>query len=177
MASISAIETLASLLESGRARPLVNTDRFAPSAVYDLQYRMFIVASAFEIHAKPFLLGQRRINSARLKLFQFVAFRPWLMPVIRKWSEDQGYAQQSILSPQQLRRGFLGDKMHEDVVEFLVARNIFNRMESHLATGPNASFLNRLSVIGTENHLFSPGIRVLRELKEVKITNDMLEGW
>jgi len=177
MANDIALETLAGLLQSGRAQPVVNPDRVAPSAVYDLHYRMFIVASAFEIHARPYLLGQRRIGASRLKLLQFVAVRPWLVPVIRKWSEAQGYAQQSVLSPQQLRRGFLGDEMHDDVVAFLVARGAFYRMDAHLVTGVNAELLKRLYSTGIEHTLFSTALQVLRELIDIRITNGMLEGW
>ncbi len=177
MTNATALRTLVGLLQSGRAQPLVNPDRLAPSAVYDLHYRMFIIASAFELHAKPYVLGQRRINAARLKLLQFVAIRPWLVPVIRQWSETQGYAQQSILSPQQLRRGFLGDEMHDNVVTFLVARGVFVRMDAHLASGLNTDLLKRLYSAGIENRLFSMGVRALRELIDIKISNDMLEGW
>jgi hypothetical protein len=177
MTNDTALQTLANLLQSGRARPILQPQRLAPSAFYDLDYRMFIVASAFEIHAKPFALGQRRIYAARLKLLQFVAFRPWLVPVIRKWSETQGYAQQSVLSPQQLRKGFLGDEMHENIVAFLVARGVFLRMDAHLASGVNADLLKRLYFKGVEDKLFSPGLNALRELIDIRITNNMLEGW
>jgi hypothetical protein len=177
MVNATTLETLVRLLQSGGAQPLVNPNRLAPSAVYDIQYRMFMVASAFEIHAKPYALGQRRIASARLKLLQFVAFRPWLVPVIRTWSATQGFAQQSVLSPHHLRRGFLGDEMHDNVVTFLVARGVFLRMESHLVSGENADLLDRLYSAGIENGLFSTGVRALKELIDIKVTNHMLEGW
>jgi hypothetical protein len=138
---------------------------------------MLIVASAFEIHAKPYALDRRRIVASRLKLLQFVAFRPWLMPIIRDWSETRGYAQQSILSPHQLRRGFLGDKMHDDVVAFLVARGVFDWMGSHLVSGVEADVLERLHLTAVEDGLFSASLRVLGEFNDITITNDMLEGW
>ncbi len=177
MANYTALQTLAGLLESGEARPRVNPERLAPSAVYNVQYRMFIISSAFEIHARSYVLTQRRIGATRLKLLQFVAFRPWLVPVIRDWSETQGYAQQSVLSPQQLQRGFLGDEMHDDVIAFLVARGVFLRIGAHLVSGANAELLRRLHLTGVENELFSTGLHALHELKDIKITNSMLEGW
>jgi hypothetical protein len=177
MPNSAALETLVGLLQSGRAQPLVNPGRLAPSAIYDLHYRMFVVASAFEIHAKPYALVHRRISAARLKLLQFVAFRPWLVPVIREWSETQGYAQQAVLSPQQLQRGFLGDEMHDNVVAFLAARGAFLRIDAHLVSGVNADLLKRFHIAGAENNLFSTGLHALQELIDIKITNSMLEGW
>ena len=177
MANDTALETLAALLQSGRAQPRVSPERLAPSAVYDLQYRMVIIALAFEIHARPYLLGRRRIGASRLKLLQFIAIRPWLVPVIRKWSETQGYAEQSVISPQQLRRGFLGDGVHDDVVGFLVARGALDRMGSHLVSGTNIEFLNRLYSTAAKGQLFSTALSALRELSNITITNHMLEGW
>jgi hypothetical protein len=173
----TALQTLAGLLESGGAKPVMNANRLAPSAIYDLDYRLFIVAAAFELQAKAHLLEQRRISTVRLKLLQFVAIRPWLVPVIRNWSETQGYAQQSVFSPHQLRRGFLGDKMHDDVVAFLVARGVFIWMPNHLASGPSADFLKRIYAAGIEEGLFSTAIQALKQLSEIRITNSMLEGW
>jgi hypothetical protein len=177
MSSATALQTLAGLLQSGGAYPLLNPDRIAPSAIYDLQYRMFMVAATFQIHSNPHLLGKRRINAARLKLLQFIAFRPWLLPIIRKWSESQGYAQGSVFSPRQLQRGFLGDDMHERVVDFLVARRILARMNTQLVTDDNAGQLERLYRVGVENSLFTGSLRVLSQLKDITITNHMLEGW
>ena len=176
MTSDAALQTLANLLQGANARPDVHPSRLARSAVYDLQYRVFIVAAVFEIHAKPYL-DKRRINTAKLKLLQFIAVRPWLVPVIRAWSQSQGYAQQSMLSPQQLRRGFLGDTMHDDVVRFLVARGVFSRMPSHLVSSENWEMLRRLYIPSLEHGQFAAAITALQELKTVTITNDMLEGW
>src|SRR6202049_295348 len=107
-------------LLAGHAQPVVAPERLAPSAIYDLQYRMAVTASTFEMHSKPHGMNQRRIHAARLKLLQFVASRPRLLAVLRNWSKAQHDAQLSISTSQRLRRGFLGDQMHEDVVTFLV---------------------------------------------------------
>jgi hypothetical protein len=177
MASQNALEILAGLLQSGKARPDVNPARLAPSAIYDLHYRMIIVASAFEIHARPYLLGQRRIATSRLKLLQFVAMRPSLVSVMRKWSESQGFAQESILAPHQLRRGFLNDEIHDCVVSFLVARGLLGRMESHLVSVESSDFLKNLYSAALQYDLFSASLHALRELADITITNKMLEGW
>jgi hypothetical protein len=170
------IHALANLL-SGRAQPIVVPERLAPSAIYDLEYRMSVIAAAFEIHAKPYgVAGQRRVAAVRLKLLQFVACRPWLTAMMREWSGAQHDAQLAMASSQRLRRGFLGDQMHEDVMEFLVARGVFVRIGSHIVSG-NMSFLTDLYSASVERGLFPAERRVLHELLDVQITNAMLEGW
>lgn len=82
----SAIETLSALLQSSHAQPRVRPERLVPSAIYDLDCRVFVIAAAFELHAKGELLTGRRIHATKLKLLQFVAIRPRLLPVIRSWS-------------------------------------------------------------------------------------------
>jgi hypothetical protein len=86
MSSRPALKTLSELLQSGHATPSVRTERLVPSAIYDLQYRMFVVAAAFVMHAKGVDPFGSRIQAARLRLLQFVAIRPWLLPVIESWS-------------------------------------------------------------------------------------------
>lgn len=177
MSSSTALEKLVRILESGGARPDINADRLAPSAIYDLDYRVAITACAFEIHSKPYILEKRRIRTSHLKLLQFAAIRPWLVPVIRQWSQSLGYAQQSMFSPHQLRRGFLGDRVHDTVVAFLVARGVFEQVDGHLVSGPSAGVLGRLYFTAAENSYFSTSVRALDELREIRITNSMLEGW
>jgi len=177
MPEANPIQILAELLQAGQAKPLVRPDRFAPSAFYDLHYRMLVLAYAFEIHANPFASQQRRISSARLRLLQFAACRPWLLPTLRQWSDARDDAQLSVFSSQRLRRGFLGDTVHDDVVAFLVARRVFSRMGAHLITDTNAILLTQLNQAGIANRLLSAERLVLEELANVKITNYMLEGW
>src|SRR5690606_4111004 len=109
----------------------------APSAIYDLQYRLTVVACAFVRHARTDVLGNLRMQAARLKLYQFVACRPRLLPVVKEWSKHRSDAQLSMLSSQALRRGFLSDQMHDDVIAFLVARNSLIHANQYLASGPD----------------------------------------
>jgi hypothetical protein len=164
-------------LLAGRAQPVVTPERLAASAIYDLQYRMAVIASAFEMHSKPHGVSQRRIHAARLKLLQFIACRPRLLAVLRDWSQAQHDAQLSIATSQRLRRGFLGDQMHEDVVTFLVARGILVWSGSHVATGPGSDWLTQLHSATIEQGIFAMERDVLEELLDVRITNAMLEGW
>ncbi len=170
------IHALAELL-SGRAQPIIVPERIAPSAFYDLGYRMSVVGAAFEIHAKPYgLLGQRRVSAAKLKLLQFVACRPWLIDMVRAWSASQHDAQLAMASSQRLRRGDLGDQMHEEVLAFLVARGVFVRVGAHIVSD-NMDFLKNLYSSTVEQGLFPAERRALHDLLNVQITNAMLEGW
>jgi hypothetical protein len=173
------LQLLAELLQSGRANPAISLKRLASSSFYDLQYRMFVIAATFEIHSKQFGLQQRRIGAARLKLLQFVACRPWLMPIVRNWSEAEHDPQTLLHSSQRLRRGFIADSMHDDVVDLLVARNILVRLGTgtHLASGANVDLLAKLHLAGVEQELFSAERRILQELLDVRVTSNMLEGW
>jgi hypothetical protein len=177
MVNNSAIDTLTSLLQESSAKPILNARRFAPSAVYDLQYRMLVIGAAFEIHSKPFGPIMRRILAPKLKLLQFIAFRPWLVPVVRNWSETQGFAQQSMFSEQQLRRGFISDETHDEVVEFLIARRALDRMDRFISDGPNLGFLRELQAAANEGQMFQAAFDTLRELSDITISNAMLEGW
>jgi len=168
------IATLADLL-AGHAQPIIVPERLAPSAFYDLQYRLFVIAAAFEIHGDS-PLGQRRINATRLKLLQFIAMRPWLLSMVRQWSAARNDAQVSFFS-QRLRRGFLGDTMHDNVIGFLVARGILVWSGKFLTAGKVIGQLQELFTDAVGLNLFSTERATLEELKDIRITNDMLEGW
>ena len=176
MADTSPFKVLADLLQSGRAQPALSRDRLAPSAFYDLHYRIMVIASAVEIHAKPDVAGKRHIHTGRLKLLQFVACRPWLMPTLREWSGTRRARQLSVLSTQRFRRGFLGDTTHDRVVDFLVAHSVFVRLGVHLVTDLNVHILSTLYSSAVEQQLFSAERHTLHDLLGIRITNKMLEG-
>ncbi|HYR88476.1 MAG TPA: hypothetical protein VE422_30635 [Terriglobia bacterium] len=170
-----AIQALSEFLQSAEVKLRVRAERLVPSAIYDLQYRMFVTAAAFEIHAKPLTPFGSRIHATRLKLLQFVAIRPWLLPVIEEWSSSPDN-EQGAFDAQELRRGFLGDKTHDHVVAFLVARGAFDWSGSHLLAGKRSDILTDLSAFARENELFNSEREILTALIKVRITNRMLEG-
>ena len=178
MSPNSPIEKLAALLDTAGAQPDITPERLAPSTVYDLEYRVLVVAMAFQIHAAPDRYSSRpRIQSRRLKLLQFVAMRPWLVSVIREWSLSRHDAQRSLASEKGLRRGFISDTMHDDVVDFLVGAGALRREELYVVPGPNVSVMFDLYSEAVERALFGAELTALDQLKSIVITNDMLEGW
>ena len=175
MPSHSAIATLSALLEESHAKPKMRIERLAPSAIYDLDYRVFVVAAAFERHAKPAPPIGRRIHATRLKLLQFIAIRPRLLPIIKEWSAANREEELSFTT-QDLRRGFLGDQMFDSIVAFLVARGALEWMGTHLVEGKNAVLLSAIHKAAIDSGLFELEQQTIEELSGIKITVRMLEG-
>lgn len=176
MPELNPIRVLSDLLRAGGAQPVLSPDRVVSSSIYDLHYRLSVIACAFETHAKTDLANVRRIKSATLKLLQFVAIRPWLLPVMRDWQASQADPQLSALTLQRLRRGYLGDAMHDRVIGYLVAGGIFEQTAGHLRSGKNISLLAQISSAIKAEKLFVNELRTLEQMSAIRITNAMLEG-
>jgi hypothetical protein len=138
---------------------------------------MGIIAIVFDAFSKRVGNDVRRIRSARLKLFQFVAVRPWLLPAIRQWSGGEGQAAFEFAYSMRIRRGFLSDSAHDDVIDYLVANGVFERQPNHLISGMSAGKLSNMVTQINDQELFKPERRAIEELKTIKITDSMLEGW
>jgi hypothetical protein len=177
MTDATPIHVLTGLLRGAGAEAVLVPERVAPSTVYDLQYRLVVNAYAFEQHAKLYLSGPRRVQSAKQKLVQFVAMRPWLVSVVRDWSKTQHVPQLSMAVSQRLRRGFLGDEMHESVVAFLVAAGALRHDGAHLSAGDNSHILGDWVTAAIDAELFVAERAAIDALGDIKITNAMLEGW
>jgi hypothetical protein len=178
MPPISPLERLAALLQTSGAEPDITPERQAPSTVYDLEYRVQIVTMAFQIHAEADRFSiQRRIQARRLKLLQFIAMRPLLIPVIREWSLSRHDAQRSLSGKEGLKRGFISDTLHEEVLDFLVAAGALRRDELYVLGGTNSSVIFEPSAQALARSLFQSELNALSELKSIVITNEMLEGW
>ena len=108
---------------------------------------------------------------------QFVAVRPWLFPVVRDWAASQKQPQLHLLASQSLRRGFLGDEMHDKVIDYLVAHDALRREKAFLVASSNGAFLADLAAAANEANLFMEERHTLQDLLNVRITNSMLEGW
>jgi hypothetical protein len=172
-ASQNPLRLLAELL-SGRAKPVINPERFAPSATYDLAYRMAITSLTFRIHAKANGENSTRIAADRLKLYQFLAQRPWLVPTIKSWAESRKDAQLSMLSSDRLRRGYLGDVNHDNVVSYMIARGILKWNGNFLEEGNNSQYIEIIYSEAIERKLFASELAALDSLRSIRITNEML---
>ena len=170
----SPLRVLAELLH-GYAKPVIAVERLAPASTYDLDYRTALIVVSFQMNAVPNEAGNRRIRTAELKLMQFVAQRPWLLPVIRQWSQSTRNHQESLLVPQHLRRGYLADTMYDDVMDYLVAQGMFLRGPAHILEGARVLSQPIYDAV-VEHALFTSEREVLTQLGDLKVTNNMLEG-
>jgi hypothetical protein len=171
----SAIATFSALLQESHARPKVRIERLARSAIYDLEYRVFVVAAAFERHAEVVESIGRRIRVTKLKLLQFVTIRPRLLPFIQEWSTTKQDEEHSFTT-EELRRGFHGDRTFDNVVAFLVASGTLKRMGQYVVEGENAGFLTAINNEVNATGLFDMERKTLEALGNIKITVRMEAG-
>jgi len=172
------IHQLAALLQDGKAEPVIVPARLAPSAIYDVEYRTAIVALVFERFSKPVGPTElRKMSSARLKLLQFLTLRPWLLPAVRRWSDAGKQSGFSFGHSMRIRRGFLSDSAHDDVISYLVACGRLKRFETQIVSGTSGAALMELAKSITERELFASERSVIEQLANIRITNEMLEGW
>ena len=173
-----AIENLATLLQGSTAKPVLVPSRLAPSAIYDLQYRVAVICLVFEAFAKAQgESNERKISSARMKLLQFASIRPWLLPAIQEWSEESGQAPLNLSYSTRIRRGFLSDTAYDDVMNFLEACTVFVREGAQIALGPKGEEVRKIVGQIQDQELFLSEREAIAVLADIKITNNMLEGW
>ena len=103
--------------------------------------------------------------------------RPWLLDAVWEWSAGRNDRQRSLWSVQSLRRGFLNDRMHDAIVDYLVAPGYLFRQKAHLASPLTGHGLFDVVTPLEANRLFETGRRILLSLDEIVITNEMLKGW
>jgi hypothetical protein len=172
------IEKLAGLLKESQVKPLLVPSRLAPSPIYDLEYRSSVIAMIFQKFAKPFDDGEeRRMLASKLKLLQFVTVRPWLLPAIEEWSSASAQGSLELTYSVRIRRGFLSDTAHEDVIDYLSACGILLRHGDHLVSGHRAEELEKIVAVAVEHSLFGDELRMVSDLAKVRLTTSMLEGW
>jgi len=173
MPTLNSVQQLAELL-TDHAKPVIRPQRLAPSPIYDLDYRMAVLALAIRIHGTAAADGSLRIDSARLKLLQFVAQRPVLMPVVTRWA-TKGASKESLLGSSQRLR-YMGDGTFDHVVDFMIANGIVRWDGKYLAASSSNSYISSVLKASEETGMFASERAMLLELKSLRITNAMLEG-
>jgi len=169
-----AIHELSILLAKAGARPVVVRERLAPSTLYDIDYHLAIIASAFVIHSTVDTNGRSRMLAPWLKLLQFVALRPRLVPDVFEWARTRRHADLETWS--KMPRGYIGDQTHDAVVSFLVAADVLERLKDELVSGSRFAFLENLYAQLREASLFSNERQTLEELRSVRPNLTMLKG-
>jgi hypothetical protein len=168
------VRELAALLARFDARPVAVRQGIAASTLYDTDYHLAIVACAFAIHAKPDTSGRKQMLGFWLKLLQFVAARPRLVPDLRMWAETRRNA--DLETWRKMPRGYVGDRIHDSIIEFLVAGNVLERDKDKLVGGARIEVLERLYERVKSANLFAKECLVLDELLAVRPNRTMLSG-
>jgi hypothetical protein len=172
------IAKLADLLNQSSAKAVIAPERLTSSTIYDLQYRIAICALLFQRLAKPGGAdGRHRVSSGKLKFFQFVALRPWLLGDVEEWSKESRQGSLELTHSVRIRRGFLTDSAYDDVINFLTCCDILKREGQFLTTGSQWAKLTELSATIEQNDFFNREQSAISALMDIKITNYMLEGW
>src|SRR5208283_1887223 len=113
------VRELKALLAQIKATPVAAKREVAASILYDSDYHFALVACAFAMHAKPDSKGRKQILAPWLKLLQFVAARPRLLADVRDWAG--GRLSPDLETWSKMPRGFILDRTHDGIIDFLVA--------------------------------------------------------
>lgn len=175
MPSPTSIQQLADLLQD-HAKPVIRPQRLAPSPIYDLDYRMAVIALSFATHSTKTTDAQSRIDAARLKLLQFVAQRPALLPAMKQWAASKKEPSLLLGSSQRLRRGYMGDSTYDQVVEYMIACGVFRSDGQFLVLDRNGSYVDFITGAADKEGMFVQERFVLGELLTMRVTVAMLEG-
>src|SRR5262249_40902663 len=105
------------------------------------------------------------------------SIRPWLLPAIREWSEETGQVPLNLAYSTRIRRGFLSDTAYDDVMSFLLACRLFIREGSQIALGAKGEEVRKIVGEIKNQGLFLSERKAIAVLGDIKITNNMLEGW
>jgi hypothetical protein len=172
------IHELAGLLRDSSAKPVIVPARLAPSALYDVEYRTAVIALVFARFARTIAPSTlRKLSAAKLKLMQFIVLRPWLLPAIKEWSEVGPHEGLAFAYSIRIRRGFLSDSAHDDVINYLTACRILNRQDTQVVEGEQIGILVAVAKSVMDENLFSGELKVIDDLDNITISNQMLEGW
>jgi hypothetical protein len=165
------VVTLGAALALTDATAKLNRKRIVRSTLHDANYHVAIVASAMRMHADG---SEKKILSAWLKLLQFVAARPALLPRLQEYvdSRRRHDLQKWALMP----RGYMGDQTHDGVVDFLVAAGMLREDGDYLAAGPRYAALEAVAAAVEGAQIFSGERRILEALRAIKPNKTMLGG-
>ena len=143
------------------------------STIYDLDYRVSIVACAMHALSTTNASGAREVLANWLKLAQFTAMRPALLSHFLEWLDER---KQPTLASQRWRRGFVGDRVHDSVIDFLSAQGALRRTGDLLVSGPRYSMLSDIESMISADDVFRDERFVLAKFGGMRPIKAMLGG-
>ena len=168
------VQALAAVLREIGATPRVAPERVVRSTLYDLDYHVALVACAFFINGDKRTDGTRSLVTHWLKLLQFIAVRPALLPDVQRWAKGRLHPDLDVW--QAMPRGYLGDRTHDRTVELLIANGVVYRMPAELQGGERFGILERLYTDIEARALLQSERDVLRKMAEIPVNRTMLRG-
>lgn len=164
---------LGDLLAAANAQLSIAPKISTRSTIYDLDYRISIIACAMQSLSKTNASGVREVLANWLKLAQFTAMRPALLSHFLEWFDDR---KQPTLASQRWRRGFVGDRIHDSVIDFLCAEGAVRRDGDLLLSGPRYAMLSDIAEIVRTSDVFRDERFILAKFSEFRPIKAMLSG-
>ncbi len=168
------VQELAALLRDVGASARVRTERIARSTLYDLDYHVALISCVFSIAAGDEKAASPRMVGHWLKILQFVAVRPSLLPDFRIWAVTRRHQDLDIW--QRMPRGYLGDSTHDRTVELLVAGAVLVRQGDELVPGSRFAALRRVYEDLIRSDLLRSERATLAELATISVNKTLLKG-
>ncbi len=165
------VAALGAALALTNATAKLNRERIVRSTLHDANYHVAIIACAMRIHAES---NRKRILSAWLKLLQFVAARPSLLPRLQEYADSR--RRHDLHKWALMPRGYMGDQTHDGVVDFLVAAGILQQDGDYLEAGARYAALDAVVAAVEEAQMFSGERAILEALRSIKPNKTMLGG-
>lgn len=168
------LEELANLLREAGASPRISPERIVRSTLYDLEYHVGVIACAFVSLAEERLDHSKVVVAHWLKLLQFVAVRPALLPAFMRWAKAR--RRPDLDSWQRMPRGYLGDRTHDRTVEYLVASNVLVRETDKLASGVRFGVLTAMYQQIAQKEMFKSERDTLHQLSALPVNLTLIRG-
>jgi hypothetical protein len=168
------VRELAAVLREVGASPRVRPERIVRSTLYDLDYHVALIACVFFIVAGNEAAGSHRVVAHWLKILQFIAVRPSLLPDFQIWAGTRRH--QDLDTWQKMPRGYLGDSTHDRTVELLVAGGVLSREGDELIAGSRFSDLRRVYDDLLASNLLGSERATLLELTHTRVNKTLLKG-
>lgn len=165
---------LDALLKEIGASARLSPDRVVRSTLYDMDYHVSLVACAFFINGERRIDGNRVLTTHWLKLLQFIAVRPGLLPNFERWASER--RRPDLDTWQKMPRGYLGDRTHDRTIEFLIASGVIYRTPEELLSGERFEVLEVLYQNILERDLLASERSALRTMETIPVNKTMLRG-
>lgn len=168
------VQELAAMLQEVGASPRVRPERLARSTLYDLDYHVAVIACVFLTVAGDETAMRPCIQAHWLKVLQFIAVRPSLLPDFLIWAGTRRH--QDLDTWQRMPRGYLGDTTHDRTVELLVAGGLLAREGEALVAGSRFADLRRIYNDLVSGNLLCSERNALLELSLTRPNKTLLKG-